>query len=94
MGGADTQMAPHPSMGHPQHDGGRPGDFSGGGQSVAFDAGPPVAQQSTYNEEYERQQVAAATASGRAPPTRKVAASGGDDDQFADVELGDDLLPS
>jgi len=48
-----------------------------------------------YNEEYERQQVTAAAMSGKAAPTKKVVAGGGgaDDDQFADVELGDDLLP-
>ena len=48
-----------------------------------------------YDDEYERQQVNAAATSGKAAPTKKVTAGGGaDDDQFADVELGDDLLPS
>lgn len=48
-----------------------------------------------YDDEYERQQVHAAATSGKAAPTKKVTAGGGaDDDQFADVELGDDLLPS
>jgi len=48
-----------------------------------------------YNEEYERQQVSAAAASSKSgAPTKKVTAGGGqDDDQFADVEIGDDLMP-
>ena len=49
-----------------------------------------------YDEEYERSQVMAAAASGKqGGPGKKVTAGGGaDDNQFADVELGDDLLPS
>jgi len=54
-------------------------------------------QAPSYDDEYERAQVQAASASGKAGggPTKKVTSGGGaDDDQFADVELGDDLLPS
>uniref|UniRef100_A0A7S2GHG3 EF-hand domain-containing protein n=1 Tax=Haptolina brevifila TaxID=156173 RepID=A0A7S2GHG3_9EUKA len=56
-------------------------------------SGPAAPQ---YDEEYERAQVQAASASGKpGGPAKRVTAGGGaDDDQFADVELGDDLLPS
>ena len=49
-----------------------------------------------YDEEYERQQVAAAASSGKGAGVSKKVTSGGgaDEDMFADVDMGNDLLPS
>lgn len=59
-------------------------------------AAPPRAPGLQHDDEYERAQVNAAAGGGKgsSKPSKKVTAGGADDDHFADVDLGDDLLPS
>jgi intraflagellar transport protein 88 len=96
----EQQPSHHQQPGmHQQRGGGEMGGGGGGGgaydENVA-DNRPGGGSAAAYSEEYERQQMQAAAASGKpSAPQRKVTAGGGaDDDQFADVELGDDLLPA
>ena len=54
-------------------------------------------QQQSYTpgeSAYENSQVHAAAAGGKAGPSKVVSAAGVDEDHFADVDLGDDLLPN
>merc|ERR1711907_678847 len=104
MGALDTQtlvqhqpLAQQPQQIHALQQPLRSATMSGDG-GVQYHGSAPdqdgVLGTPRYDDEYERQQVNAAATSGKAAPTKKVTASGGaDDDQFADVELGDDLLP-
>ena len=107
-GGGDAQtMAAQQQQQQQQQQrgfGGHGGEGGGGGGGGYYDENLPDntrsrAQQQgsaapSYNEEYERQQVSAASTSAKGAPTKKVTSGGGaDDDQFADVEIGDDLMP-